>query len=88
MVHWNSPTVEIKWGQMDGKPEVGQYGTVHETNTDPSMHFRKANTEFVRPVLLPTLNFTSKFTPSLIPNITIKLLHHDKCNIISQVTVN
>ena len=70
---------------------MGQYGTVHfrktntdpsvhfrKANTDPSMHFRKANTEF----------FTSKFTPSFIPNITINLLHYDECNIISQVRVN
>ena len=89
-------------GRLHGKPEVGQYGTVHalrKTNTDPSvhfrkantdlsMHFRKANTEFLLPVLLPTPNFTSKFSPSFIPNITINLVHHDECNIISQVTVS
>ena len=59
-----------------------------KANMDPSMHFRKANREFLLPVLLPTPNFTPKFTPSFIPNITIKFLHHDECNIISQVTVN
>ena len=56
--------------------------------TDPSVNFRKANTEFLLPVLLPTPNFTSKFTPSFISNITINLLHHDECNIISKVRVN
>ena len=59
-----------------------------KANTDPAVHFRKANTEFLLPVLLPTPNFTSKFTPSFISNITINLLHHDECNIISQVSVN
>ena len=59
-----------------------------KANTDPSVHFRKANTEFLLPVLLPTPNFTSKFTQRFISNITISLLHHDDCNIISQVTVN
>ena len=59
-----------------------------KANTDLSMHFRKANTEFLLTVLLPTPYFTSQFTPSLIPNITIHLLHHDECNIISEVTVN
>ena len=76
-------------GRLHGKPEVGQYGTaIHfrKTNTDPSMHFRKADTEFFLPVLLQTANFTSKFTPSYIPKIN--LLHHDECNIIFQVTVN
>ena len=64
--------------------------TVHfrKANTNSSVHFRKANTEFWLPVLLPTLNFTSMFTPSLISNIIINLLHDDECNIISQVTVN
>ena len=37
---------------------------------DPSMHFKKANTELLLPVLLPTPNFTSKLTLSFIPNIT------------------
>ena len=59
-----------------------------KANTDPSVHIRKANTEFLLPVLLPTPNFTSKFTPSFISNININLLHHDECNIISQITVN
>ena len=59
-----------------------------KANTDPSVHFGKANREFLLPVLLPIHNFTSKFTPSFILNITINLLHHDDCNIISQVTVN
>ena len=59
-----------------------------KANTDPSVHFRKANKEFLPPVLLPTPNFNSKFTPSFISNITINLVHHDECNVISQVTVN
>ena len=59
-----------------------------KANMDPSMQFRKANTELLLPVLLPTSNFTSKLTPSVIPNIFINLLHHDECNIFSQVTVN
>ena len=59
-----------------------------KANTDPSMHFRKANREFLLPVLLPTPNFTSKFTIGFISNISINLLHHDECNIISHVTVN
>ena len=58
-------------------------GNLRWANTEPSMHFRKTNTEFLFPVLLPTPNFTSQFN-----NITINLLHHDECNIISQVTVN
>ena len=54
-----------------------------KSNTDPSVHFRKpttnphfkkANTEFWLPVLLPTPNFTSMFTLSFIYNITINLL--------------
>ena len=59
-----------------------------KAHTDPSVHFRKANTEFLLPVLLPIPNFTSKFTSSFISNISINLLQHDECNIISQVTVN
>ena len=59
-----------------------------KANTDPSMHFRKANTKFLLPLLLPTPNFTSKFTPSFISKITINLLHHDVCNMIPQETVN
>ena len=59
-----------------------------KANAEPSMYFRKANTKCSLPVLLPTPNFTSKFTPSFIPNISINLLHHDECNIISQVKVN
>ena len=54
-----------------------------KANTDLSMHFRKANTKCLLPVLLPTPNFTSKLTPSYIPNITMNLLHHDECNVIS-----
>ena len=52
-----------------------------KANMNPPMHFKKANSEFFLLVLLPTPNFTSKFTPSFIPNITINLLHHDECNI-------
>ena len=48
-----------------------------KTNTDLSVHFWKAYTEFLLPVLLPTPNFTSKFTICFISNITINLLHHD-----------
>ena len=83
----------LRWANTEPSMHFRETNTdpsVHfrKTNTDPSMHFRKANKEFLLPVLLPTPNFTSKFTPSLIPNITINLLQQDECNIISQVTVN
>ena len=61
---------------------------LRKANRDPSMQFRKADTEFLLPVLLPPPNFTSKFTPTYIPKISINFLHHDECNTISQVTVN
>ena len=80
----------LRWANMEPSMHFRKTNTdpsVHfrKANTDPSMHFRKANTEFFLPVLLPNPNFSSKFTPSFIPNITINLLHHDECNIISQV---
>ena len=76
------PSVHFRETNMD--PSVH----LRKANTDPFMHFRKANTKFLLPVLLTTPNFTSNFPPSLIPNKTINLLHHDECNLISQVTVN
>ena len=83
----------LRWANTEPSMHFRKTNTdpsVHfrKANTDPSMHFRKANMEFLLPVLLPTPNFTSKFTPSFIHNITINLLHHDECNIISQVIVN
>ena len=72
----------LRWANMEPPMHF------RKTNTDLSVHFRKANTNFLIPVLLPALHLTSKFTPSFISNITINLLHHDECNIISQVTVN
>ena len=70
------------------KANTDQSVHFRKAKKDPSMHFRKANTEFLLPVLLLTPHFTSMFTPSFIPNITVNLLHHDDCNIITQVTVN
>ena len=83
----------LRWANTEPSMHFRKTNTdppVHlrKANTDPSVHFRKANREFLLPVLLPTNNFTSKFTPSLISNIPINVLHHDECNIISQVTVN
>ena len=83
----------LRWANKEPSMHFRKTNTdpsVHfrKANTDPSMNFRKANDEFLLPVLLPTPNFTSKFNPSFIPNITINLLYHDECNIISQVTVN
>ena len=83
----------LRWANTEPSMHFRKNNTdpsVHfrKANMDPSVHFRKANMEFWLPVLLPTHNFTSKFTPNFISNITINLLHHDECNIISQVTVN
>ena len=78
----------LRWANTEPSMHFRKTNTdpfVHfrKANTDLSMHFRKANTEVLLLVLLPTPYFTSKFTPSFIPNITINLLHHDECNIIS-----
>ena len=83
----------LRWANTEASMNFRETNTdpsVHfrKANTDLSMHFRKASTEFLLPVLLPTPNFISKFTPNCIPNITINLLHHDKGNLISEVTVN
>ena len=83
----------LRWANMEPAMHFRMTNTdlsmhFREANTDLSMHFRKVNTEFLLAALLPTLNFTSKCTPSFIPNIAINLLHHDECNIFSQVTVN
>ena len=80
----------LRWANAEPSMHFRKTNTdpsVHfrKSNTDPSVHFRKVNTEFLLLVLLPTPNFTSKFTPSLISNITINLLQHDEGNIISQV---
>ena len=94
MVPRNSPTVgadcmgNLRWANMEPSMHFRKTNTdpsVHfrKANTDPSVHFRNANKEFLLPVFLPTPKFTSKFTPSFISNITINLLHHDECNIIS-----
>ena len=68
------------------KTNTNPFVHFRKANTDPSMQFRKANMELLLLVLVPTPNFTSKFTPSFIPNITINLIHHDEC-IISFLTM-
>ena len=83
----------LKWADMEpsmhfSKTNMDPSVHLRKANTYLSMHFRKTNTEFLLPVLLPTPDVTSKFTSSFIPNITINLLHHDDCNIITEVTVN
>ena len=74
MVTWNS----------DGGNLVGAdcMRNLRWANTEPSMQCGT-----FAPIFLPTPNFTSKFTHSFISNIPINLLHHDECNIISQVRV-
>ena len=83
-LRWANTELSMHFRKTNTDPSVH----FRKANTDLSMHLRKANTEFFLPVFLLAPNFTSKFTPSFIPNITINLLHHDECNIISQVTVN
>ena len=83
-LRWANPEPSMHFRKTNMDPSVH----FRKANTDPSMQFRKANTELLLPVLLPSPNFTSKFIPRIIPNITINLLHHNECNIISQVTVN
>ena len=83
-LRWASTELSMHFMKTNTDPFVH----FRKAYTDPSMHFRKANTEFLLPDLLSTPNFTSKFSQSFISNITINLLHHDECNIISQVTVN
>ena len=67
---------KLRWANTEPsmhfrKTNTDPYMHFRKANTDPSMHLRKANTEFLLPVLLQTPNFTSKFTPSFIPNIKI-----------------
>ena len=73
----------LRWANTEPSMHFRETNTnpsVHfrKANTDPSMHYTKVNIEFVRPFFFPTPNFTSKFTPSFISNITTNLLHHDK----------
>ena len=81
-LRWASTEPSMYFRKINTAPSVH----FRKGNTDPSLHFRKANKGFLFSVLLQTPNFTSKFTQSFISNITIKLLHHNECNIISQVT--
>ena len=83
-LRWANTEPSMHFRKTNTDPSVH----LRKANTDPSMQFRKANTEFLLQVLLPTPNFTSKFTPRFIPYITINLLDHDEYNIIFQVTVN
>ena len=87
MVHQNSTTV----GRLDGKLEVGGYGTVHTLQGDQygSAHaFQEGQYRIFAPsfnfnfIHNFTSQFSSVFTPSFNPNITTNLLHHNEYNVI------
>ena len=85
-------------GRSDGKPEVGQYGTIHALQVDQygsvlaiqegqygSIHAsQEGQYRIFSPIFTPNFiyKFTPIFTPTFNPNITCNLLHHNKCNVI------
>ena len=97
VVHWNSPTVQIKWGQIGWK---AWNGPIQNRSCSLGRPIRIRPCILGRPIricpwilggpiwiLAPsftnyfTFKCTPVFTPRFNPNLTTNLLHHDNCNV-------
>ena len=77
-LRWASTEPAMHFRETNTEPSMH----FRKANMDPSMHFRKADTELLLLVILSQSHFTSVFTPSLNPNITTNVLHHNTGNVI------
>ena len=79
MVHWNSPTMEIKWGRivhMENLRCANTEPSMHfmETNTDPSMHFEKDYTNPSMHFRKAIQSFCSQFHSQLLLTMSLPSL--------------